>query len=264
MLLSIGPALMTIASGGVVGAMLSLVGGGGSILAVPLLVYFAGVASPHVAIGTAAVAVAINAAVSLATHARHGNVKWPCAIVFASSGIAGTLLGTHFGKALDGKHLMFLFGLVMIAVGLSMLWRRSTGNDSSVQLNRASAKRLLPRLTATGLGAGTLAGFFGIGGGFLIVPGLVYATGMPLTYAIGSSLVAVTAFGLTTAGSYAASGQVDWSFAALLIAGGVAGSFAGTVALSKLRKHQDILSRIFGSAVVAVGSIIAFVNEIGS
>ena len=91
-----------LAAGAAIGAVLGLVGGGGSILAVPLLVYFVGVDSPHAAIGTAAVAVALNAAASLAGHARSGNVKWPCALVFAGAGVIGALLGAEAGKAMDG------------------------------------------------------------------------------------------------------------------------------------------------------------------
>ena len=85
-------------AGALIGLVLGLVGGGGSILAVPLLVYFVGVGSTHAAIGTAAVAVALNAAAGLAGHARAGNVKWPCALVFAAAGIAGAALGAELGR----------------------------------------------------------------------------------------------------------------------------------------------------------------------
>ena len=89
MVLTALPAVLAVGSGGLIGLILGLVGGGGSILAVPLLVYIVGVASPHVAIGTGAIAVAVNAAFSLVAHARLGTVKWRCAFVFAASGIAG-------------------------------------------------------------------------------------------------------------------------------------------------------------------------------
>jgi uncharacterized protein len=102
--------LAALGAGGAIGLVLGLVGGGGSILAVPLLVYAVGVASPHAAIGTAAVAVALNAAASLAGHARAGNVKWPCAMVFAAVGMIGAALGAEAGKAMDGARLMALFG----------------------------------------------------------------------------------------------------------------------------------------------------------
>ena len=95
--------LLGLLAGSAVGFTLGLVGGGGSILAVPLMVYLVGVKDPHLAIGTSAIAVAANAALGLASHARQGNVKWRCAVTFASAGIAGALLGSWLGKAMDGR-----------------------------------------------------------------------------------------------------------------------------------------------------------------
>ena len=193
-----------------VGFVLGLVGGGGSILAVPLLVYVVGVPSPHIAIGTSAIAVALSAATNLAGHARARTVKWPCAITFAIAGMIGAAGGAQLGKMVDGERLLALFGALMIVIGIMMLKPRKTAGNPDVKLTRESVPRLLPMLIGFGLVIGAMSGFFGIGGGFLIVPGLVGATAMPLINAIGSSLVSVTAFGLTTAASYAWSGLVDW------------------------------------------------------
>jgi hypothetical protein len=211
------------------------------------------VSSPHVAIGTAAIAVALNAAVSLGAHARLGTVKWRCAGVFAAAGIAGSLLGAELGKAIEGQRLMALFGIVMVAVGLSMLRAQSRPSNDAVRLTYQSAGYLLPRLIGMGFGVGALAGFFGIGGGFLIVPGLILATGMSLPSAIGTSLVGVTAFGVATAGSYAISGYVDWKLAALVVGGGVVGSIGGARLSANLAARKPLLSRMFGGAVVAAG-----------
>ena len=117
--------LAALAAGALIGLVLGLVGGGGSILAVPLLVYAVGVESAHAAIGTAAVAVALNAAAGLAAHARSGTVKWPCALVFAGAGVAGAQIGAEAGKALDGDKLLALFGALMIAVGAVVTWQGS-------------------------------------------------------------------------------------------------------------------------------------------
>jgi uncharacterized membrane protein YfcA len=108
-------------SGAVVGFTLGLVGGGGSILAVPLLVYLVGVNSPHVAIGTSAFAVAVNAASGMFSHAREGTVKWRCGVMYAAAGIIGALAGSTVGKDIDGQKLLALFALVMVIVGVSML-----------------------------------------------------------------------------------------------------------------------------------------------
>ena len=113
--------MLGVASGLLVGFSLGLIGGGGSILAVPLILYVVGVKNPHVAIGTSAVAVAASAAVNLANHARQGTVRWHCALVFAAAGIAGAFGGSSFGKIVDGQKLILLFALLMMAIGLLML-----------------------------------------------------------------------------------------------------------------------------------------------
>lgn len=236
-------------SGALVGFVLGLVGGGGSILAVPLMVYLVGVRDPHVAIGTSAFAVAGNAALGLVGHHRIGNVKWRCAAVFALSGIAGAAIGSTAGKAFDGQKLLFLFALVMIVVGVLMLRRRGHTGDAGVTLGRENAGKLI----LFGFGTGLFSGFFGIGGGFLIVPGLIAATGMPMLNAVGSSLVAVTSFGLTTAGNYALSGLVDWPLAALFVAGGFLGSLGGTRAARHL-SGKGQLTIVFAVLIFVVAA----------
>jgi len=105
--------LATIAAGSLVGAILGLIGGGGSVLAVPLLVYGVGVPSPHVAIGTSAIAVSVSALANLLAHARSGNVKWPCAFVFTIAGMMGAAAGSSVAKLIDGHKLLTAFGLLM-------------------------------------------------------------------------------------------------------------------------------------------------------
>jgi uncharacterized membrane protein YfcA len=114
--------------------------------------------------------------------------------MYAAAGIVGAIAGSTFGKMVDGDKLLFLFALVMLVVGALMLKGRGNPGDPGVECNREKA----PKVVAYGLGSGAFSGFFGIGGGFLIVPGLVASTGMPMLMAVGTSLVAVTAFGLST------------------------------------------------------------------
>ena len=121
-----------------------LVGGGGSVLAVPLLVYFVGLHDPHLAIGTSAVAVTVNAALSLAAYARAGQVKWPCSLTFATAGILGAFVGSTLGKAINGQHLLALFAAVMIASSSSRL---STRRGFLVNLG-SSANSGRPRTSA--------------------------------------------------------------------------------------------------------------------
>ncbi|MFT3733120.1 MAG: sulfite exporter TauE/SafE family protein [Hyphomicrobium sp.] len=245
--------LLAIFSGSLVGFVLGLIGGGGSILAVPLLVYVVGVKSPHVAIGTSAVAVALSSVASLIDHARHDHVKWRCAMVFAAAGIVGAALGSQVGKQVDGQKLLLFFGVLMLVIAGLMFVKKRSGGDAFVQLTSFSAPSLLPYLLVYGVAVGAVSGFFGIGGGFLIVPGLMAATNMPMIFAIGSSLLCVAAFGFTTAINYATSNLVDWSLVGLFIVGGVVGGVVGRYASTVLATKKHLLSQSFAGIVAAVG-----------
>ena len=180
-------------------------------------------------------------------------MKWRCAAAFSLAGILGALAGSIAAKAIDGRSLLALFGVVMLVVGGLMLRRRRGDGDPDVRLTWASAPMLLPWLLGIGLAVGLFSGFFGIGGGFLIVPGLMLATSMPLPVAIGTSLVAVSAFGAATAASYAASGLIDWPLAGLFILGGVLGGLAGSRLGQRLAGHKRALTVTFAGLVILVG-----------
>lgn len=173
--------------------------------------------------------------------------------VFAGAGVVGALLGAEFAKAIDDHKLLLLSGLLMVVVGLVMFCRQGRTGDASVRLTVDTARELLPLLLSNGFAVGVLSGFFGIGGGFLIVSGLMLATRMPLTSTIGTSLVAVSAFGAATAASYAVSGLIDWTVAALLVLGGVAGGGAGVAFGRLLAPWKRALTLIFATTIVAVG-----------
>jgi len=239
--------LLAIASGMFVGFTLGLIGGGGSIVATPLLLYAVGL-PPHVAIGTGALAVSANAFVNFGGHARAGNVRWAIAALFAAAGVAGAFAGSTAGKAFDGQRLILMFAVLMMVVGALMLRPRIGGRACPA----AMTPRIALKVAAVGLCVGVIAGFFGIGGGFLIVPGLVLATGMPMINAIGTSLLAVGAFGLATAVNYAASGLVDWLVAAEFIGGGLAGGWLGMKAACRLAAQRSTLNRTFAALVFAV------------
>jgi uncharacterized protein len=248
MTLTVFQYVIGLGAGSLVGFSLGLIGGGGSILAVPLMVYAVGVSNPHIAIGTSALAVAANAFTNLLNHARTGNVKWRCASVFAAAGVAGAFFGSTFGKAVDGQKLLGLFAMLMLVVGALMLRGRSNEGDAGVTLNYKNAPKLLLSGGLTGL----LSGFFGIGGGFLVVPSLMSSTRMPILYAVGSSLVAVTAFGLTTALNYAYSGLIDWGLAAVFILGGILGGLLGARMAAVLSKRKGMLNSIFAGLIFVV------------
>jgi uncharacterized membrane protein YfcA len=246
--------VMALGSGALVGLSLALIGGGGSILATPLLLYVVGVSPPHVAIGTSALAVSANAYANLIGHARCGNVRWPWAIVFASVGTIGALAGSTIGKLVDGQRLLFLFGVVMVVVGVMMLRRCKAAAGAE----RTRDARACVYTVVEAFAVGIAAGFFGIGGGFLIVPGLILATGMPMINAVASSLLAVGSFGLATTVNYTLSGLVDWPVAAECIAGGVMGGLVGRPLANRLALAKGTLRLVFAAVMFVVAAYVLY------
>lgn len=246
-------ALLLAGLGGLmIGTLLTLFGGGGSVLATPWLIYVVGVADTHLAIGTSAAAVAVNALTGLAAQARAGRVKWPCATVFALAGLAGSLIGAHLAKQMDGSQLLRWFAVAMIVIALSMLVPRASEGNPDVRLQPAMVMKLAP----IGLLAGLAAGFFGIGGGFLIAPGLMASTGMTLTNAAASSLVSVTLFGGATSLSYALDGQVDWPLFLALILGGGAGTLIALPISRWMAGRLQLARGLFALMICAVAAYI--------
>jgi len=247
--------VLVVLSGLLVGFTLGLIGGGGSILAVPLLLYVVGYHNPHVVIGTTAVAVAMIAYLNLLPHWRAGNVRWKPALAFAFPGVTGAALGASLGKLVPGKQLLFLFALLMMGVAFSML-RPHKANTKPVRSGWSMLLWTIPVSFVVGL----LSGFFGIGGGFLIVPGLLLTTGMPLLNAVGTSLFSVGMFGTTTAITYAVSGLVNWLVVVEYIAGGSVGGIIGTRLACYFGAKKDLLTRLFAGIVLIVAVYMLFMN----
>lgn len=245
---------MTVLSGAIVGVFLGAFGGGGSVLAAPLLIYLVGVDDPHVAIGTSAAGVAAIALFSLIGHWRGGRVKWPCAIVFAMSGLIGAILGSSLAKITQGDILLLGFAAAMAMIALSMFRVPRTAGDPDVTLT----PRMVLQLAPIGLVVGLAAGFFGIGGGFLIVPGLMLAVGMTMTNATASSLVSVTIFGAATSANYAVSGMTDGRLILLLLGGGAVGGGVGILLSKWLAKRLNLARMVFAVMILAVAGFVAF------
>jgi len=218
---------------------------------VPLMVYVVGVKDAHMAIGTSALAVAANALTGLASHARAQTVKWRCGGLYAIAGIVGALMGSTVGKAIDGQKLLFLFAILMIGIGALMIRGRRNQGVAGAECTRQNA----PNVLGYGLGTGLFAGFFGIGGGFLIVPGLIASTRMPMLNAVGTSLIAVAAFGLTTAVNYAWSGLVNGPLAVIFILGGISGGLLGAAAARRLAAgNKGLLTTVFAGLIFVVAA----------
>jgi uncharacterized membrane protein YfcA len=162
--------------------------------------------------------------------------------------------GAQVAQQVDGQRLLLWFSIAMALVGLSMLVPRKAVGDPSVHLTTALTMKLAP----LGLGVGLAAGFFGIGGGFLIVPGLMAATGMTLANAAASSLVSVLLFGAATSASYAVSGLVDWAVFLALITGGGVGALAGIPVARALAGRAGAARVAFAVMVLVTAAYVAF------
>jgi uncharacterized protein len=170
-------------------------------------------------------------------------------LIYTLAGIAGAFGGSTIGKHLESQKLMFFFALIMIALALLMLRKPVTAGSREIECTLDSA----PRVLGTGLSTGAISGFFGIGGGLLVVPGLILSTGMPIINAIATSLFAVTAFGLTTAINYATSDMIDWLLAIAFVAGGAGGAVAGTSIAGRLASRSQQVRFAFATLVLGVG-----------
>ncbi len=247
--------LLTIVSGLAVGLSLGLTGGGGSILAVPLLIYVVGVKDPHAAIGTSALVVGVIAATSMISHRMHGHLRIKEGLMFAVPGVGGTLIGTQLGLLTPANNLLLLFAAFMVVMGYRTFTRKP---KALILENHTHGTVLLQknRLVLSGFLVGIAAGYFGIGGGFLIVPALMHSAGFDIIDAIGTSLLPVSAFGLSTAARYFIEGQISLLVVALFVVGGIVGGFVGTKFAAKI--PQQKLLKVFGILLFLVSAYIVF------
>ena len=243
---------LSIISGVLVGSSLGLIGGGGSVLALPLLLYVVGVKDTHVAIGTSALAVGIIAAISLINHRKKRNLDLKKGISFAIPGIAGTLVGSQLGLWTPAENLLVLFAVFMGIVGILMIKRKSSKIE--ITSGHSGLVLLKKNLSFHGFTVGILAGYFGVGGGFLIVPTMMYSGGLSIVQAIGTSLVSVSSFGFVTAGRYFLESNIDLVIAMLFVIGGILGSYIGIKASGKIPKEN--LVHLFAVVLFAIATYI--------
>ena len=232
---------LALALGLTVGILLGLLGGGGSILAVPILVYALGLPLPE-AIPTSLLVIGVASAVGVISKVRARLIEWRLAAIFAATGILGTLAGTALGKLLPEAAVMIGFAIVMILAGARML--RSPDNPGTACRTSNSGinwRRCAPRSIPTGFGVGVLTGLFGVGGGFLIIPALVLLLGIEMSVAVGTSLVVIVANSVAGLIAQADGLGGNWpltaAFAGSAIAGSlVAGRFGTRIATDSLRQ----------------------------
>jgi hypothetical protein len=227
----------------VIGLSLGLIGGGGSILTVPILVYFLGVEA-YEAVGMSLAVVGATSLFGSYLHWRRNNVNFSSGLFFGVSGILGAILGSPLTKMVSPGVLLLLFGALMFVVAISMLWRRKNANNETPR-EMDKTKALL-----AGFGVGILTGFLGVGGGFLIVPALVVFGGLQMKEAIGTSLLVIFLNCLAGLVGHASQGAFDWSLTFLVMALAVGGAVLGTVLSHRLAAHR--LQKIFAYLVLVV------------
>lgn len=255
--LSTTQAALSVVFGGLIGLLLGLVGGGGSILTVPILVYVIGL-DVQAATTTSLAIVGVSALAGAVPHARAGRVNLHVALFFGVFGIGGAFAGTWLNQRVSGPWILFLFGLLMLLVAGRMWFRPSVRTDQS---EAQPAVRLNGKVPLAGLVVGLLTGFFGVGGGFLIVPALALALGLPMAVAVGTSLAIIAINAVSGMAAHAGSGGFDLPVAVLFIAGGLAGGLAGGRLAGRI--NERTLARAFALLVAVVGGYLAVRNGAG-
>ena len=255
---------LAILFGLLIGAALGALGGGGSILAVPALVYGLGLPVRE-AIPTSLLVVGITAATAAWAHVRAGTVWIRTALAFASIGVLGSFAGAWLNHQIDEGLVLGGLAALMVVAAVGM-WRRGGSviavaeapapGGVAVDVRERAIGTRLPQVLAAGLGLGLLTGLFGVGGGFLIVPTMVLLLDVPTPAAIGTSLIVISVNAFAGFLAHLGLGSVNLAVAAAFAAGGAVGAFVGQCAGSRVSART--LSRAFAVLVLAVGSFTLF------
>ncbi|WP_123025157.1 sulfite exporter TauE/SafE family protein [Mycolicibacterium stellerae] len=239
--------VLTVALAVLVGVSLGLLGGGGSILTVPLLAYVAGMDAKQ-AIATSLLVVGATSAVGAISHAKAGRVQWRTGLIFGAAGMAGAYAGGLLGRFIPGSVLLLGFAAMMIATAIAMLRGRKNAVVESAHGIPVA------KIIAEGLVVGLVTGLVGAGGGFLVVPALALLGGLPMPIAVGTSLVVIAMKSFAGLAGYLSSVQIDWAVAGMVTAAAVAGGLIGARLNAKV--NPDALRKAFGWFVLAMSSVI--------
>lgn len=237
--------ILTVGLAVLIGLSLGLLGGGGSILAVPLLVYVADLPAKE-AIATSLLVVGVTSAVGVLPHARAGRIRWRTGLLFGVAGMAGAYVGGRLAAFVPAAVLLTGFGVMMLATATAMIrGRRGTG--------RSRVPRELPvrRVLLDGVVVGLVTGIVGAGGGFLVVPALALLGGLPMSVAAGTSLVVIAMKSFAGLAGFLSSVSIDWGLAAAVTTAAVAGSLAGARLAGRV--PEVVLRRTFGGFVLVAG-----------
>ncbi|MEV7128132.1 sulfite exporter TauE/SafE family protein [Streptomyces sp. NPDC093260] len=235
------PALL---AGAVVGLALGGLGGGGSVLAVPALIYLLGF-TPAAAATASLIIVTLTSVTALVRHARDGQVAWRTGLLFAAAGLVPALLAGAAAGHLPQTVLTVAFAVVAAVAALRMLRPARTEASGAVRPGKAGA---------AGAGLGAVTGFLGVGGGFLAVPALVGVLNLPMRRAVGTSLLVITVNSLAALGARAGAGTpLDWAVVAPFTAAAILGAWDGKRLSAKLK--GTALQRLFACVLLAVAAL---------
>ena len=230
-----------------VGISLGLLGGGGSILTVPLLAYVAGLDAKQ-AIATSLLVVGVTSAFGAIAHARAGRVRWKVAAVFGAAAMAGAYTGGRLAHFIPGNVLLIAFAMIMIFAAMAMLrGRKDLGDESAGSLPIA-------KIVLQGATVGVISGLVGAGGGFLLVPALALLGGLPMPTAVGTSLVVISMQSFAGFAGHLSGESIDWKLAGMVTAAAVVGSLIG----GRLTDFVEpaTLRKAFGWFVLAMAALV--------
>ncbi|MDQ0931159.1 sulfite exporter TauE/SafE family protein [Streptomyces turgidiscabies] len=240
---------LVIAASLVVGVNLGILGGGGSVLTVPILVYLAGQDTKE-AIATSLFVVGVTSLAALIPHARAHRVRWRTGLLFGAFSMAGAYGGGRVAEYVPGTALLVAFAAMMLATAAAML-RRSRHPGEPKPPHRDLP---LGHVAVEGLVVGAVTGLVGSGGGFLVVPALAILGGLPMSIAVGTSLLVIAMNSFAGLAGHLTDVRIDWSLALTVTAAAVAGSVIGARFAGRI--PQDTLRRTFGWFVVAMGVLV--------
>ncbi len=244
---------IAIVAGAVIGLSMGALGGGGSILAVPVLVY-ALYLDPQAATTASLIIVGVTAIVAAINHARAGRVDWRAAILFGALGIPASIGGSLLNRAVDPQVLLLAFAALLLLAAAAM-YRRSGASALKSTTDSPTGAAKVARVVVVSLVVGFLTGFLGVGGGFIIVPALVLAMGFGMPTAVGTSLVIISITSLAAFVERFGQGAIAWDVVIPFTAAAIAGSLIGKRLSEKV--SGATLTRAFAVLLVVVAGYVA-------
>jgi uncharacterized membrane protein YfcA len=249
--------LLSLLFGALIGLTLGMVGGGGSILTVPILVYAIGQPVQQ-ATTTALAIVGMNALVGMVGHARAHRVNLRTGVLFGLAGIGGAFVGSWYNARVPGRALLIAFALIMLVAAVAMLRRRL---PAASDMASAAQPIAWGKVLVSGTAIGLMTGFFGVGGGFVIVPALVLVLGLPMRTAVGTSLLIIAMNALWSVLAHLRFGGMDFGVVALFVLGGVAGALAGVHVAGHVPQRR--LTQGFAVLITVVAGYVLLRSSLG-